>query len=46
MTNRKGSKGLTQMLTTFLTREARHEPKHEYHFRPESSPSISVTLEG
>jgi beta-lactamase superfamily II metal-dependent hydrolase len=46
MTNRSGSNGLTQTLTTFLTREARHEPNHEYHFRPESSPSISVTLEG
>jgi hypothetical protein len=46
MTNRSGSNGLTQMLTTFLTREARTEPNHAYHFRAESSPSISVALEG
>jgi hypothetical protein len=29
MTNRSGSNGLTQTLTTFLTREARHEPKRD-----------------
>jgi hypothetical protein len=45
MTNRKGSNGLTRMLTTFLAGEARTEPEHKYHFRSAAALSIPLTLE-
>jgi hypothetical protein len=44
MTNRTGSSGLTEMLTTFLAKEARAEPKHKYFFRDASESSIRVRL--
>ena len=44
MTNRTGSNGLTETLTTFLTREAREQPTHTYMFRDDSELSIPIEL--
>jgi beta-lactamase superfamily II metal-dependent hydrolase len=44
MTNRKGTGGLTQTLTTFLAREERTEPTHRYVFRGDSELSVAIEL--
>jgi hypothetical protein len=44
LTNRKGTNGLTKMLTTFLAGEAKKEKGHRYHFREDPALSIPVEL--
>jgi beta-lactamase superfamily II metal-dependent hydrolase len=45
LTNRKGSEGLTAMLTAFLKKEKQNEPKHKYHFRDDDALSIAVDFQ-
>jgi len=42
LTNRRGFEGLSGMLTRFLNKERRTEPRHRYHFRDESALSLAV----
>ena len=44
LTNRKGTNGLTKMLTTFLASEAKKEKAHRYHFREDPALSIPVDV--
>jgi len=44
LTNRKGTEGLTAMLTTFLAHEAKNEKGHRYHFRADPTLSIPIDL--
>jgi beta-lactamase superfamily II metal-dependent hydrolase len=43
LSNRKGTNGLTKMLTTFLASEAKNEKDHRYHFR--ENPALSIPVD-
>src|SRR5262249_14467111 len=46
LTNKKLKENLTKLLTSFLTAEAKNQPRHRYHFRDEKALSISVDAGG